>query len=110
MNARTFFAGMIVVILLGISISEGFAEEMETAELKSKIQRWGTATLTMTDDQGKVTTETGEYPIIDQATVNSPDFQAATTEFDNCWNFCRKVCDGYGVCWVSCGLTCSPWW
>jgi hypothetical protein len=25
-----------------------------------------------------------------------------------CWDWCRNVCDGYGVCWVQCFTRCAP--
>lgn len=76
-------------------------EKKAIVESKPQVQRWGSATLTMTDDKGITTTKTEKYPIVDKAT---------TQEFKSCWNWCEKVCDGYGVCWLSCGLSCSPWW
>lgn len=78
------------------------ADKKTNAELKSSVKKWGEATLIMKDDKGNVIlNRTEKYPIIDPA--------VKAVAFDNCWNWCRNVCDGYGVCWVSCGWHCSPW-
>jgi len=67
-----------------------------------KVQKWGEATLIIKDDNGNVIfNKTEKYPIIDSTIKAEP--------FNNCWDWCRRVCDGYGVCWVSCGWHCSPW-
>lgn len=71
-------------------------------ESQPQAQKWGEATLIMKDDKGNVIlNRTEKYPIID------PTIKAVP--FNNCWDWCRTVCDGYGVCWVSCGWACSPW-
>lgn len=109
------FAAIVAMTLPIVSLAQTSAGKPQAttkaiAKSEPQVQRWGTATLTMTDDKGKTTTKTEKYPIIDKATTNTPAFMAATQEFNNCWDWCKRVCDGYGVCWLSCGTTCSPWW
>lgn len=88
------------------------ANKKATIESISEIQKWGEATLIIKDDKGNVIlNRTEKYPNADPAKVNADSNQKydPANWNENCWNWCRKVCDGYGVCWVSCGLSCSPW-
>lgn len=115
MSKKLVLAAIFAIALPITSLAQATADKAQTtakstSDPKSQIQRWGTATLTMTDDQGKTVTKTEKYPIIDKATASTPTFKAATQDFNNCWDWCKRVCDGYGVCWLSCGTSCSPWW
>lgn len=101
---------LIGLLLVGILGTAGAAGDQSQSDKKAitettpQVQKWGEATLIIKDDKGNViSTRTEKYPIIDQP------IKATAVDFDNCWNFCKKVCDGYGVCWLSCGLHCSPW-
>jgi len=93
------------IIFAQAPIDKPQAQTKTTVKSVQKAERWGSATLTMKDDKGNITTKTAKYPIADQAALKASGIQTK----ENCWNWCRKVCDGYGVCWLSCGLTCSPW-
>ena len=85
-----------------LKTQESKADKSSTVDLKSQVQKWGEATLIMKDDKGNVIlNKTEKYPIIDKTVKEVP--------FNNCWDYCKRVCDGYGVCWVSCGWHCSPW-
>ncbi len=105
---------LILVIFAMLAPALGYAQTIigqsqgnKNAIVKShpQVKKWGKATLIVKDEKGKVIlNQTEIYPIIDPATI-----KASSQAPDNCWNWCRKVCDGYGVCWLSCGWHCSPW-
>lgn len=108
MNRKMLVSFIFVALLPSLSVAQTTKGQTDKKGVVNpeaqKIQKWGEATLTVKDEKGKVVLmKTEKYPILE------PKASATATDFDNCWNFCRRVCDGYGVCWVSCGLHCSPW-
>jgi hypothetical protein len=80
------------------------AEKAQAEKDKATVPKWGQATLILKDENGKIIMDkTEKYPMLANKSVT------AAADFNNCWDFCRRVCDGYGVCWLSCGTHCSPW-
>jgi hypothetical protein len=89
-------ASFIGVSHLGLAQTPGGSEP--------KVKNWGEATLILKDEKGQVIGQKSvKYPIPDASMVKAGDAP------NNCWEYCRNVCDGYGVCWLSCGWHCSPW-
>jgi hypothetical protein len=111
MNKKFLFAILFSTCLPTASIAQVPVDKSQPsvkAEVKSepKVQRWGSATLIMKDDKGNVLlNRTEKYPIVTDSNLKYDP----SNWNENCWDWCRKVCDGYGVCWVSCGISGSPW-
>lgn len=101
MNKKLFILAVFVASIPNISVAQTAGDKAQaTIASEPQIQKYGKATLIMKDDKGRIVlNKTERYPIISSKRI----------EFTNCWDTCLKMCDGYGVCWVSCGLTCSPW-
>jgi len=71
-----------------------------------QVERWERSTALMRGPDGSMVKKTVEYPVF-KGEKRARISKAA--EFNNCWDWCRRVCDGYGVCWVECGVHCSGW-
>jgi hypothetical protein len=70
------------------------------------VERWERSTALMRAPDGSMVKKTVEYPVF-KGEKRARISKAA--EFNNCWDWCRRVCDGYGVCWLECGTHCSGW-
>jgi hypothetical protein len=99
-------AGMLITNTIVAAANDLYHADTQSSTNATSVKpnKWGVATLTLKDEKGKVVLQkTEKYPIVDLQT-----FQAAG-DFNNCWDWCHRTCDGYGVCFVSCGVHCSPW-
>ena len=88
------------VVFLLVAASAAVAQERP-------VERWVKSTAPMTMPDGKVMKKSVEYPVF--AGTKKAKIIPVSEPFNNCWDWCRRVCDGYGVCWVTCGTKCSGW-
>lgn len=105
-RASVVFVAIVLALATCVATSgSGFAQIGGQRVSGPEPKGWGSATLTLRDQNGKVIARKSvKYPI-----PNASMVVRAADAPNNCWEYCRNVCDGYGVCWLSCGWHCSPW-
>ena len=70
-------------------------------EVAIPVLRWETGVMVTKDRDGKEVRQEYRYPILDLS-------HGVHTLGDGqlCWQVCKKMCDGYGACWLSCAYHC----
>ena len=85
------------IAVLAVLVSSSVA----LAQAEPKVERWETGVVITKNNQGKPIKKSFKYPIVSRSLLQP------VGDNNLCWDWCKKVCDGYGICWVECFPRCS---